>query len=83
SAEFQAKLLRVLLEGELERVGGTITLKVNVRLVCATNKDIETAVAAGEFRADLYYRINVVPITLPPLRQRDGDIPRLAQKFLQ
>ncbi|MBY3517312.1 nif-specific transcriptional activator NifA [Rhizobium laguerreae] len=83
SAEFQAKLLRVLQEGELERVGGTRTLKVNVRLVCATNKDLETAVAAGEFRADLYYRINVVPITLPPLRQRDGDIPRLAQEFLQ
>lgn len=82
SAEFQAKLLRVLQEGELERVGGTRTLKVNVRLVCATNKDLETAVAAGEFRADLYYRINVVPITLPPLRQRDGDIPRLAKKFL-
>ncbi len=83
SAEFQAKLLRVLQEGELERVGGMRTLKVNVRLVCATNKDLETAVAAGEFRADLYYRINVVPITLPPLRQRDGDIPRLAEEFLQ
>ncbi|MEF3129300.1 nif-specific transcriptional activator NifA (plasmid) [Rhizobium leguminosarum] len=83
SAEFQTKLLRVLQEGELERVGGTRTLKVNVRLVCATNKDLETAVAAGEFRADLYYRINVVPITLPPLRQRDGDIPRLAQVFLR
>ncbi|WP_027681596.1 nif-specific transcriptional activator NifA [Rhizobium leguminosarum] len=83
SAEFQAKLLRVLQEGELERVGGTRTLKVDVRLVCATNKDLETAVAAGDFRADLYYRINVVPITLPPLRQRDGDIPRLAKEFLQ
>nr|ABM47387.1 transcriptional activator [Rhizobium leguminosarum bv. trifolii] len=83
SGEFQAKLLRVLQEGELERVGGTRTLKVNVRLVCATNKDLERAVAAGEFRADLYYRINVVPITLPPLRQRDGDIPRLAEEFLE
>lgn len=83
SAEFQAKLLRVLQEGELERVGGTRTLKVNVRLVCATNKDLEKAVAAGEFRSDLYYRINVVAITLPPLRQRDGDIPRLAKEFLQ
>lgn len=83
SAEFQAKLLRVLQEGELERVGGTRTLKVNVRLVFATNKDLESAVAAGEFRADLYYRINVVPITLPPLRQRDGDIPHLANEFLQ
>lgn len=83
SAEFQAKLLRVLQEGELERVGGTRTLKVNVRPVFATNKDLESAVAAGEFRADLYYRINVVPITLPPLRQRDGDIPHLAKEFLQ
>ncbi|AHG50074.1 regulatory protein (plasmid) [Rhizobium leguminosarum bv. trifolii CB782] len=83
SGEFQAKLLRILQEGELERVGGTRTLKINVRLICATNKDLETAVAAGEFRADLYYRINVVSITLPPLRERGGDIPRLAQEFLQ
>ncbi|MBP2444268.1 nif-specific transcriptional activator NifA [Rhizobium leguminosarum] len=83
SGEFQAKLLRVLQEGEFERVGGTRTLKVNVRLICATNKDLETAVAAGEFRVDLYYRINVVSITLPPLRERDGDIPRLAKEFLQ
>ncbi|EJC75081.1 Nif-specific regulatory protein [Rhizobium leguminosarum bv. trifolii WSM2012] len=83
SGEFQAKLLRILQEGELERVGGTRTLKTNVRLICATNKDLETAVAAGEFRADLYYRINVVPITLPPLRERGDDIPRLAQEFLQ
>ncbi|WP_246763616.1 nif-specific transcriptional activator NifA [Rhizobium sp. 007] len=83
SPAFQAKLLRVLQEGELERVGGTKTLKVNVRLICATNKDLETAVANGEFRADLYYRINVVPIILPPLRERDGDIPRLAKVFLQ
>ncbi|EJC80737.1 Nif-specific regulatory protein [Rhizobium leguminosarum bv. trifolii WSM2297] len=83
SGEFQAKLLRILQEGELERVGGTRTLKINVRLICATNKDLETAVAAGEFRADLYYRINVVPITLPPLRERGGDIPRLAENFLQ
>ncbi|KWV52314.1 nif-specific transcriptional activator NifA [Rhizobium altiplani] len=82
SAAFQAKLLRVLQEGELERLGGMKTLKVDVRLICATNKDLEMAVARGEFRADLYYRISVVPILLPPLRARSGDIPRLAQVFL-
>ncbi len=83
SAAFQAKLLRILQEGEFERVGGTRTLKVDVRLVCATNKNLEEAVAKGEFRADLYYRINVVPIFLPPLRERPGDIPHLAKAFVQ
>ncbi len=82
SPSFQAKLLRILQEGEFERVGGTKTLKVDVRLVCATNKNLEEAVAKGEFRADLYYRINVVPIFLPPLRERPGDIPHLAKAFV-
>ncbi|MBY3252275.1 nif-specific transcriptional activator NifA [Rhizobium laguerreae] len=83
SPQFQAKLLRVLQEGEFERLGGTKTLKVDVRVICATNKNLEVAVLRGEFRADLYYRINVVPIVLPPLRQRDGDILLLAQVFLE
>ncbi len=82
SASFQAKLLRVLQEGEFERVGGNRTLKVDVRLVCATNKNLEEAVSKGEFRADLYYRIHVVPLILPPLRERPGDIPKLAKNFL-
>jgi Nif-specific regulatory protein len=80
---FQAKLLRVLQEGEFERVGGTRTLKVDVRLVCATNRNLEEAVQRGEFRADLYYRISVVPIFLPPLRDRKGDLELLASEFLQ
>ncbi|TCP22838.1 Nif-specific regulatory protein [Rhodovulum adriaticum] len=80
--EFQAKLLRILQEGEYERVGGTRTLKVDVRLVTATNRDLEAAVARGDFRADLYFRICVVPIVLPPLRERLEDVPVLAQTFL-
>ncbi|HEY6877028.1 MAG TPA: sigma 54-interacting transcriptional regulator, partial [Polyangiales bacterium] len=83
SATFQAKLLRVLQLGEFERVGGTHTLKVDVRLVGATNRNLEDAVARGDFRADLYYRLNVVPIVLPPLRERSGDIPLLAREFLR
>jgi Nif-specific regulatory protein len=80
---FQAKLLRVLQEGEFERVGGARTLKVDVRLVCATNRNLEEAVQRGEFRADLYYRISVVPIFLPPLRDRKGDLELLANEFLR
>jgi Nif-specific regulatory protein len=79
---FQAKLLRVLQLGEFERVGGTGTIKVDVRLVAATNRNLEESVAKGDFRADLYYRISVVPISLPPLRERKGDIPLLAREFL-
>ncbi len=78
----QAKLLRVLQEGEFQRVGGTKTLQVNVRLLAATNKDLEEEVKEGRFRQDLYYRLNVVPIFLPPLRTRKEDIPYLAQHFL-
>ena len=82
SAAFQAKLLRVLQLGEFERVGGTTTIKVDVRVVAATNRNLERAVSEGKFRADLYYRINVVPILLPPLRERTTDIPLLAREFL-
>ena len=82
SPSFQAKLLRVLQEGEFERVGGQQTLKINFRLVCATNRNLEELVSEGKFRADLYYRINVVPLILPPLRDRPGDIPELAMHFL-
>jgi len=83
SPAFQAKLLRVLQEREFERVGGTRTLKVDVRLVCATNRNLEEMVAKGDFRADLYYRINVVPVFIPALRERRDDIPPLALHFLE
>lgn len=83
SGAFQAKLLRVLQEGEFDRIGSTRTQKVNVRVVAATNRNLEEAVAAGTFRADLYYRISVIPLMLPSLRDRKGDIPMLAQSFLK
>jgi Nif-specific regulatory protein len=79
SPAFQAKLLRVLQEGEFERVGGTKTQKVDVRVVAATNRNLEEEVQKGNFREDLYYRLNVMPINMPPLRERVADIPDLAQ----
>jgi len=82
SPAFQAKLLRVLQEREFERVGGTKAVKVDVRLICATNRDLETMVRRGEYRADLYYRINVIAIFVPPLRDRREDIPTLIEHFI-
>jgi formate hydrogenlyase transcriptional activator len=81
--DLQSKLLRVLQEGEFERVGGTQTFKVNVRVIAATNRDLEQLSKGGQYRPDLYYRLNVFPIHLPPLRERDGDIPMLVQFFVR
>ncbi|WP_276483502.1 sigma-54 interaction domain-containing protein [Paraflavitalea pollutisoli] len=81
--ELQAKILRALQEKEIERIGGNATIKVNVRLIAATNRNLQQEVAAGRFRHDLYYRLNVFPVELPPLRQRREDIPLLANSFMQ
>src|SRR6187551_343929 len=80
--EMQVKLLRALQESEFERVGGVKTIRVDVRLVAATNSDLKKEIAAGAFREDLYYRLNVVPIRLPSLRERSSDIPLLAKHFI-
>ncbi len=82
SLDLQVKLLRVLQEGELERVGGSRTIKVDARVIAATHKDLETAVESGQFRADLFYRLNVFPIRTPALRERPEDIPSLVRYFV-
>jgi two-component system nitrogen regulation response regulator NtrX len=83
SQKAQAKVLRALQEGEIERVGGSGTVKVDVRVIAATNKDLTAEVAAGRFREDLYFRLNVVPLRAAPLRERPGDVAKLARHFLE
>ncbi len=82
SLKTQAKVLRVLQEGEVERLGSSRTIKVDVRVIAATNKDLEQEVEKGNFREDLYFRLNVIPIQVPPLRERTEDIPTLVRHFL-
>ncbi|MGD8667773.1 MAG: sigma 54-interacting transcriptional regulator, partial [Desulfobacterales bacterium] len=79
----QAKLLRVLQEREIDRIGGSRPVPMGARVVAISNKDLKKAVAEGHFREDLYYRINVIPFTIPPLRERQGDIPLLVTHFLE
>jgi transcriptional regulator with GAF, ATPase, and Fis domain len=83
SLDLQTKLLRVIQEGAFERLGSNMTITVDVRIIAATNKDLEAAVARGAFRADLFYRLNVVPLTIPPLRDRIEDVPLLANHFAE
>jgi Nif-specific regulatory protein len=83
SAKLQVKLLRVIQEREFERVGGNGTIKIDVRIIAATNKDLAASVKSGEFRRDLYYRLNVVSVVMPPLRERRADIPLLAGHFVE
>lgn len=82
-ADLQVKILRAIQEEEIRRVGGTETIKVDLRIIAATNRDLKAEVQAGRFRGDLYYRLNVVPIHLPPLREKKEDIPSLVQHFLE
>ncbi len=83
SPKTQAKVLRVLQEQEVERLGSARTIKVDVRVIAATNKNLEEAIQRGEFREDLFFRLNVIPIVVPPLRERREDIPLLVQHFAQ
>src|SRR6476620_5966796 len=81
--EAQAKLLRFLQEGEIYRVGGKAPIRVNVRIISATNKELETQVKNSKFREDLYYRVNTVTLRISPLRKRPDDVPLLIEKFLK
>ena len=81
--ELQIKLLRGVEQQEFERVGGSRVIKVDVRIIAATNRDLEVAIEKGEFRSDLYYRLNMITIHVPPLRDRKSDIPKLAEHFLK
>jgi len=83
SLKTQAKILRILQEQKFDRVGGNRTINVDVRVIAATNKDLLDEIREGNFREDLYFRLNVLPFSVPPLRQRKDDIPRLCQHFLQ